>query len=49
MIENEVRFCKGLNMVGESFSSSGNDDWKEAAWQRKLRKQSKVKLKRRKR
>ncbi len=35
------------NMVGESFSSSGNDDWKEAAWQRKLRKQSKVKLKRR--
>ena len=36
------------NMVGESFSSSGNDDWKEAAWQRKLRKQSKVKLKRRK-
>ena len=37
------------NMVGESFSSSGNDDWKEAAWQRKLRKQSKVNLKRRKR
>ena len=37
------------NMVGESFSSSGNDDWKEAAWQRKLRTQSKVKLKRRKR
>jgi len=37
------------NMVGESFSSSGNDDWKEAAWQRKLRKQSKVKLRRRKR
>ena len=37
------------NMVGESFSSSCNDDWKEAAWQRKLRKQSKVKLKRRKR
>ena len=37
------------DMVGESFSSSGNDDWKEAAWQRKLRKQSKVKLKRRKR
>ena len=36
------------NMVGESFSSSGNDDWKEAAWQRKLRKQSKVKLRRRK-
>ena len=37
------------NMVGESFSSSGNDDWKEAAWQRKLRKQNKVNLKRRKR
>ena len=37
------------DMVGDSFSSSGNDDWKEAAWQRKLRKQSKVKLKRRKR
>ena len=37
------------DMVGETFSSSGNDDWKEAAWQRKLRKQSKVNLKRRKR
>ena len=37
------------DMVGETFSASGNDDWKEAAWQRKLRKQSKVKLKRRKR
>ena len=37
------------NMVGESFSSSGNDDWKEAAWQRKLRRQNKVNLKRRKR
>ena len=37
------------DMVGDSFSSSGNDDWKEAAWQRKLRKQSKVNLKRRKR
>ena len=36
------------DMVGESFSSSGNDDWKEAAWQRKLRKQSKVKLRQRK-
>ena len=35
------------DMVGESFSSSGNDDWKEAAWQRKLRKQSKVKLRQR--
>lgn len=36
------------DMVGESFSSSGNDDWKEAAWQRKLRKQNKVNLKRKK-
>ena len=37
------------DMVGESFSSSGNDDWKETAWQRKLRRQSKVKLRRNKR
>ena len=37
------------DMMGETFSTSGNDDWKEAAWQRKLRRQSKVKLKRRKR
>lgn len=29
-------------------SSSGNEDWKEAAWQRKLRRQSKVHLRRRK-
>ena len=36
------------DMVGDSFTSTGNDDWKEAAWQRKLRKQSKVKLRRRK-
>ena len=36
------------DMVGDSFVSTGNDDWKEAAWQRKLRKQSKVKLRRRK-
>ena len=36
------------DMVGESFRTTGNDDWKEAAWQRKLRKQSKVKLRRRK-
>lgn len=35
-------------MVGESFGSTGNDDWKETAWQRKLRRQSKVKLRRRK-
>lgn len=37
------------DMVDGSFTSTGNDDWKEAAWQRKLRKQSKVNLKRRKR
>ena len=37
------------DMVGDSFVSTGNDDWKEAAWQRKLRRQSKVNLKRRKR
>ena len=36
------------DMVRETFSTSGNDDWKEAAWQRKLRKQSKVNLRRRK-
>ena len=37
------------DMVGDSFTSTGNDDWKEAAWQRKLRRQSKVNLRRRKR
>ncbi len=37
------------DMVDDSFRSTGNDDWKEAAWQRKLRKQSKVNLRRRKR
>lgn len=37
------------DMVGESFGTMGNDDWKEAVWQRKLRRQSKVNLKRRKR
>ena len=36
------------DLVRETFSTSGNDDWKEAAWQRKLRKQNKVKLRRRK-
>ena len=36
------------DMVDESFGTTGNDDWKEAAWQRKLRRQSKVKLRRRK-
>lgn len=36
------------DMVGESFGNAGNDDWKEVAWQRKLRRQSKIKLRRRK-
>ena len=36
------------DMVDGSFTPTGNDDWKEAAWQRKLRRQSKVKLRRRK-
>ena len=36
-------------MADGSFLSTGNDDWKEAAWQRKLRRQNKVNLKRRKR
>ena len=36
------------NIVGDTFGTTGNDDWKEAVWQRKLRKQSKVKLRQRK-
>ena len=36
------------DIVGETFGTAGNDDWKEAAWQRKLRRQSKIKLRRRK-
>ena len=48
---------EGDNLVDEliedviegSFTSTGNDDWKEAAWQRKLRRQNKINLKRRKR
>ena len=36
-------------LVGEPFAPTGNDDWKEAAWQRKLRRQNKIRLKRRKR
>ena len=36
------------DMADGSFTPTGNDDWKEAAWQRKLRRQSKVKLRRRK-
>ena len=37
------------DIVGDTFGTTGNDDWKEAVWQRKLRRQSKVNLKRRKR
>jgi len=37
------------DMAGGSFLPMGNDDWMEAAWQRKLRRQNKVNLKRRKR
>lgn len=37
------------DMMGDPSTSTNNDDWKEAAWQRKLRRQSKVNLKRRKR
>ena len=36
------------DMADGFFLSTGNDDWKEAAWQRKLRRQSKVNLRRRK-
>ena len=36
------------DMADGFFLPTGNDDWKEAAWQRKLRKQSKIKLRRRK-
>ena len=36
------------DMADGPFLSTGNDDWKEAAWQRKLRRQSKIKLRRRK-
>ena len=36
------------DMADVSFLPTGNDDWKEAVWQRKLRKQSKIKLRRRK-
>ena len=37
------------DIMGDTFGTTGNDDWKETAWQRKLRRQSKVNLKRRKR
>ena len=36
------------DMTDGSFLSTGNDDWKEAAWQRKLRKLSKVNIRLRK-
>ncbi len=36
------------NTLDTWIAPAGNDDWKEAAWQRKLRKQSKVRLPRRK-
>ena len=36
------------DMADGSFLPTGNDDWKEAVWQRKLRKQSKIKHRRRK-
>ena len=36
------------DMTGGSFLPKGNDDWKEAAWQRKLRRQNKVNIRRRK-
>lgn len=37
------------SMADGLFLSTGNDDWKETAWQRKLRRQNKVNIKRRKR
>ena len=36
------------DMTDGSFLPTGNDDWKEASWQRKLRKLSKVNIRRRK-
>ena len=36
------------DMADGSFLPTGNDDWKEAVWQRKLRRQSKIKLRQRK-
>ena len=37
------------DMADGLFLLTGNDDWKETAWQRKLRRQNKVNIKRRKR
>ena len=36
------------DVIEGSFTSTGNDDWKETAWQSKLRRQSRIKLRRRK-
>lgn len=36
------------DLIGDAPLITGNDDWKEAAWQRKLRRQSKLRLRRRK-
>ena len=36
------------DIVGDTLGTMGNDDWKEVVWQRKLRRQSKIKLRRRK-
>lgn len=34
------------DLIGDTPLSTGNDDWKEAAWQRKLRRQGKLRLRR---
>lgn len=34
------------DLIGDAPLSTGNDDWKEAAWQRKLRRQGKLRLRR---
>ena len=47
--ESENRFDDQLAYTLETLAApAGNDDWKEAAWQRKLRRQSRVRLGRRK-
>jgi len=37
------------DFIGSTMLSSSGEEWKEAAWQRKLRRQNKVQLQRRKR
>jgi putative mobilization protein len=37
------------DLIGDASLSTGNNDWKEANWQRKLRRQSKLRLRRRER